>query len=93
MKTFTDRNLAAERSASPGAAPAPVAVATGSTAAADLAELTQALRKYGFEHQRVPKSFAELVAAGYVKGNPTPPPGKKFEIDPKTVEVILVRQR
>ena len=32
-----------------------------------LAELTQALRKYSFEHQRMPKTFGEVVAAGYVK--------------------------
>lgn len=57
-----------------------------------LAELTQVLRKYSFEHQRVPKTFNEVVAAGYMKGVPQAPPGKKFEIDPKTVQVVLVKQ-
>ena len=60
--------------------------------AAALAELTQALRKYSFEHQRLPKSFSEVVAAGYVKDMPPAPAGRRFEIDPKTVQVVLVKQ-
>ena len=59
---------------------------------AALGELTQALRKYSFEHQRVPKTVAEVVAAGYVKNMPQPPSGKKFAIDAKTVQVVLVNQ-
>jgi nitrous oxide reductase accessory protein NosL len=59
---------------------------------AALGELTQAMRKYSFEHQRLPKSFSEVVAAGYVKNMPQAPPGKKFEIDAKTVQVVLVNQ-
>jgi hypothetical protein len=57
-----------------------------------LGELTQALRKYSFEHRRLPKTFSEVAAAGYVKNMPQAPPGKKFEIDPKTVQVVLVKQ-
>jgi len=60
--------------------------------AAALGELTQALRKYSFEHRRLPKTFSEVVAAGYVKEMPPAPPGKKFAIDPKTVQVVLVKQ-
>jgi hypothetical protein len=60
--------------------------------AAALGELTQALRKYSFEHRRLPKTFSEVVAAGYVKDLPQAPPGKKFEIDPKSVQVVLVKQ-
>jgi len=59
---------------------------------AALMELTQAVRKYSFEHQRVPKTVGEVVAAGYVKNMPQAPPGKKFEIDAKTVQVVLVNQ-
>ena len=73
----------------------PAATASDAKAAelaAVLAELTQVLRKYSFEHQRVPKAFSEIVAAGYVKDMPQAPPGKKFEIDPKTVQVVLVKQ-
>jgi len=82
------------------AAPAteqPAVAATFSNASeaawnAALGELTQALRKYSFEHQRLPKTFSEVVAAGYVKNMPQAPPGKRFEIDPKTVQVVLVKQ-
>jgi len=59
---------------------------------AALGELTQALRKYSFERQRVPKTINELVAAGYLKNMPLAPQGRKFEIDPKTVQVVLVKQ-
>ena len=59
---------------------------------AALGELTQALRKYSFEHQRLPKTLNEVVAAGYVKNMPQAPSGKRFEIDPKTVQVVLVKQ-
>ena len=59
---------------------------------AALGELTQAVRKYSFEHQRVPKTVAEVVAAGYLKSMPQAPQGKKFAIDAKTVQVVLVNQ-
>ena len=59
---------------------------------AALGELTQALRKYSFEHQRLPKTISELVAAGYVKTMPLAPHGKKFVIDAKSVQVVLVNQ-
>ena len=59
---------------------------------AALGELTQALRKYSFEHQRLPKTFSEVVAAGYVKNMPQAPRGKKFVIDEKTVQVVLVNR-
>jgi len=80
--------------ASAGSAASTVARAgaTDSESAAALGELTQALRKYSFEHHRLPKAFSEVVAAGYVKNMPQPPPGRKFEIDPKTIQVVLVKQ-
>jgi hypothetical protein len=65
---------------------------SGTALAATLAELTQALRKYSFERQRLPKSFSEVVSAGYVKDMPSAPQGKKFAIEPKTVQVVLVKQ-
>jgi hypothetical protein len=57
-----------------------------------LEQLTQALRKYSFEHKRLPGSFGEVAAAGYVKPMPQAPPGKKFAIDARNVRVVLVRQ-
>jgi len=59
---------------------------------AALGELTQALRKYSFEHQRLPKTVGEVVAAGYLNNMPQAPRGKKFAIDAKTVQVVLVNQ-
>jgi competence protein ComGC len=57
--------------------------------AAILGQLTQTLRKYSAEEQRVPKSLQELVAAGYLPAVPAAPNGKRFEINEKRVEVIL----
>jgi len=59
--------------------------------AATLAELTQTVRKYGAEKQRVPKDLNELVAAGYLPGVPAAPVGKKFAIN-KQMEVYLADQ-
>src|SRR5437867_1740793 len=83
--------------------PAPPAAGSGATAvapsgasdaelAAALGELTQALRKYSFEQRRLPKSLNEVVAAGYVKTMPQAPPGRKFAIDAKSVQVVVVKQ-
>lgn len=59
---------------------------------AALVTLTQALRKYSLENRRVPASLDELVRAGYVRTIPTAPRGKKFAINPKRVEVVLVNE-
>lgn len=45
-----------------------------------LAEVTQAVRKYAAEKQRVPTSVQEVVAAGYLRA-PAVPPGKKLVIN------------
>jgi len=76
----------------PAPAPAVAAqVAPASTANTDaaLANLTQAVRKFSFEQRRMPKSLQEVIAAGYVSPVPQAPPGKKFVLDPKTVQVVL----
>ena len=84
---------AAESGQSAADAPALVrSEVAGAELAAALGQLTQALRKYSFEHRRLPKTFNEVVAAGYVNNMPQAPPGKKFEIEPKTVQVVLVKQ-
>ncbi len=57
--------------------------------AATLDELTQALRKFSAEKQRVPKKLDELVAAGYLGQIPPAPAGKKFVIEEKRVQVIV----
>ena len=59
--------------------------------ATTLAELTQVVRKYGAEKQRVPKDLNELVAAGYLPSVPAAPAGKKYAIN-KQMEVYLADQ-
>jgi hypothetical protein len=63
------------------------------TAAADAkaAELTQVVRKYAAEKQRAPKSFDEIVAAGYLPAVPEAPAGKTFAID-KNLQVHLANK-
>jgi competence protein ComGC len=57
---------------------------------AEVAELTQQLRRYSFEKHKMPETLDELVAAGYIKAVPPAPAGKKFAVDAKQAEVILV---
>jgi hypothetical protein len=83
-------NAVAATDSAVGADPAAPAVTTDETrTAALLAELTQAVRKYGVEKRRVPKTLEELVAGGYLSQVPQPPPGKRFAID-KKLQVNLV---
>jgi len=68
--------------------------ADGSAAQGDpaLAELTQLVRRYSFEKHKLPENLDELVTAGYLKAVPPAPAGKKFAVDTKRAEVILVNQ-
>ena len=77
--------------AKPAVSTAPVAQGEADMSAV-LHDLTQAVRKYSIERKLKPKTFNEVVAAGYVQKLPEPPHGKKFEIDPKTTQVVLVKQ-
>ena len=87
-----------DRDSTPASAPAPAPLPAKSinadNQAAMLEELTQALRKYSAEHRMVPKSYEEFVAAGGLNMNymPQPPAGKKFAIQTKGVQVILVNR-
>ena len=72
----------------PAAEPAAAALSEADTAAL-LDTLTQTLRKFSAEKQRVPKSLDELVSANYLPAIPVAPAGKKFTINPQRVEVIL----
>ncbi len=83
---------------SPVAAPQPAAaeVPDGPAVAeadvsAVLAELTQAVRKFAFEQKRTPSSIDELVTGGYIGAKPTAPSGKRFSIDPKSMQVVLAK--
>jgi len=78
---------------SSGAAQASAAPALSqSTPPVDLDTLTQALRRYSAEKRRLPSSLNEVVAAGYLKVLPPPPPGMRYAINPARVEVVLVKQ-
>ena len=72
----------------PRVAPAAGAPADEAQIAALLNELSQAVRKYGAEQQRVPKTLEELVANGYLSRVPPAPAGKKFAIN-KNLQVYL----
>ena len=58
----------------------------------DLDSLTQALRRYSMERRKVPADLNEVMAAGYLKAMPAAPAGKKFGINTKRLEVVLVNQ-
>ena len=57
-----------------------------------LSDLTQAVRRFGMEKRRVPKDLTEVISAGYLAELPPAPAGKKFAIDEKKVQVVLVNQ-
>lgn len=63
------------------------AAAAGS--AATLERLTQALRKFSAENQRVPKNLKELVDKGYLPELPGAGAGRTFIINEKSVRVEL----
>lgn len=80
-------------------APAPVAVPPTATAPADtsesdtaavLARLTRAVRRYGLEQRRAPRTLDEVVAAGYLGAVPIAPAGKRFAIN-ENLEVYLTK--
>ena len=89
----------AEPAVEASAAPAQLPAVESSVGAAvdanqlgsELAELTQVVRKYGAEKQRVPKDLNELVTAGYLPSIPPAPAGKRFAIN-KQMEVYLADQ-
>lgn len=56
-----------------------------------LAELTQAVRKFSFEKQHRPASLEELVSAGYLGSLPQLADGRRFSIDPKSMQVVVTK--
>jgi hypothetical protein len=80
--TFGCGQKAADKPASaPTTAPAEATPGERADLSATLNRLTQSLRKFSAEHQRVPKSLDELVTAGYLTELPAAPPGKKYVFD------------
>ncbi len=68
---------------------APVAVAENADASAQLAQLTQLVRRFGLERRQIPLTLNDLVTARYLAGLPTAPAGKQFVIDAKHMQVVL----
>jgi competence protein ComGC len=62
----------------------------GAQSSPEVAELTKQVRRYSFEKRKMPESLDELVVAGYIKAVPPAPTGKKYAVDTKRAEVILV---
>ena len=58
----------------------------------ELVELTKQVRRYAFEKRKLPENLEDLVSAGYVRSIPPAPAGKKYSIEAKRAEVILVDQ-
>jgi hypothetical protein len=77
---------------SPGAVAKSGAEAESPGTQAAIDDLTKVLRRYSFEKRKVPQSLSEIVNAGYLQSIPEAPPGKKFAIDQKTVQVVLQKQ-
>ena len=69
---------------------AALALPPGADLDAELAALTQELRKWSVQHQRTPKSFEEFSGSAPFQV-PVPPPGKKFAIS-KQMRIVVVNQ-
>lgn len=54
-----------------------------------LSHLTSLVRRYAVEQQRVPNDLVDLVNLKYLAAIPAAPPGQRFVIDRKRVEVRL----
>src|SRR4051812_37437276 len=66
--------------------------AAAGTTEATLHQLTYLLRKYSAANQHAPASLNEVVSDDYLASLPAPPAGKKYGLDPKRLEAILVAQ-
>jgi len=58
----------------------------------EMVELTQQMRRYALEKRKLPTNLNELVVAGYIKVIPQAPAGKKYAVDSKRAEIILVEE-
>lgn len=73
-------------------APASIQPATPPDPQRDLAELSMAVRAYYLSQGKHPATLDDLVQARCIYRLPTPPAGKKYAIDAKKLEAILVDQ-
>jgi len=54
-------------------------------------QLSEALLKFRRDKKRAPKDWQELIATGYLKQMPEPPPGKRYVFD-RSLNVQVVNQ-
>jgi len=54
--------------------------------------LTEALQRYLEANSKLPRDFQTLVTSKFIKEVPKAPPGKKFAIDRRRLQVVLVEQ-
>ncbi|MBM3875322.1 MAG: hypothetical protein FJ386_01190 [Verrucomicrobia bacterium] len=54
---------------------------------ASVAELNRALELWIFQRNNPPKDLNDLVTAGYLKRLPSPPAGKRFVFDTRSMTV------
>lgn len=73
-------------------APASVQPAAPPDPQKDTAELTMAVRAYYLSQGKHPATLDDLVQARCIYRLPTAPPGKKYAIDAKKLEAVLVDQ-
>lgn len=72
--------------------PAPGALpVTASISVQHFNQMSEALLKFRRDKQRGPKNWEELIAAGYLKQMPSPPPGKRYTFD-RSLNVQMVNQ-
>lgn len=76
----------------PSTAPAPEAPAAPPNPVEDLKALNDAVRAYTMGQLKDPGTLDDLVKSGFMKRLPTPPPGKKYQLDAKKSAVLLVDQ-
>ncbi|MBI3875688.1 MAG: prepilin-type N-terminal cleavage/methylation domain-containing protein [Verrucomicrobia bacterium] len=84
---------ATDANASPAVPPQTSSIAPAPGQAAPeptLQEATEALHVWLMKRPTPPKDLNELVALGFIKKLPTPPPGKKLAIDQRHMAVVFV---
>lgn len=82
------------KSAGPPAAVTPGSVPSPATqvSADHFSLLTRGLLTFKRDKQRAPRDWQELITTGYLKQMPTPPPGKRYTFNPKSLDVLMVNE-
>lgn len=57
-----------------------------------LTKINEALKQFVQDTERLPKDLNELVKSGAMARLPTPPPGKKYTLDPASKTAVLASQ-